>query len=916
MGDIGNEKELSQKETLQDSGENNPQEPSVSSGESSQSADQRSVMNSGGHNANDPETPDSGDTTPTDKDHSQEDNSAGESKKEEVNNGNKDPASVDEDPLNETSAPEKEEPAPDASHSDTPIKPVHDEETEHTKQSLAGQITREKQKEIDASDSGEMGSARGDQEEKIPEEQVASGKEKSEEKISEKEISAAGLEGEEQPEIQEPVAEDKENAKDTPESPEEKADTPVDEEAVTGKTELPDVSGEETPERPEAEAGEKYEENSGETELPATGKEGDEKTEKQEPVAEDKESAKDTPESTEEKTDIPVAEEVTDSTGKGEEEKEGTEEGMHYDDAGEEEQEEENEEEDEEEKDYSTFSKEEIIGELEKILHDENIRNVERKVRALKPFYDDIYETERKKTLKKFLEEGEAEVDFQYAGDALDKRYETLYEKYKERRNNFYSGLEKQKDENLQKKHDVLEKLRDLVEGEETTTSIGALKEIQNEWKSIGPVPGQFAKSLWASYNALIDRFYDNRSIYFELKELDRKKNLEAKLELCEKAEELSTYENIRDAVKELNELHNEFKHIGPIPKDIQEEVWQRFKSASDAIYARRKEYVNELKKDLHENLDVKKQLVDEVKAFTGFDSDKISEWNEKTREILEVQKKWEKVGGLPREHARDVNKSFWSNFKTFFGNKSKFFKKLEGQRDENLQKKEELIVKAEEAKESEDWENTANLLKDLQKEWKNIGPVPEKMKNDVYKRFKEACDYFFDRRRAHSKNVEEDYRENLKKKESICDEMEAMTAEGSTEIDRFKQLQVTFDSIGYVPRNTIRKIQRRYENVVERFLSAVEIPDSEKSELKFTAEINRLKSSPNPDRRIQRKENELRRMINKIENDIALWKNNMEFFAESKTADKLREEFNRKIQDASEQLDGLKEELKVLNKI
>ncbi len=570
----------------------------------------------------------------------------------------------------------------------------------------------------------------------------------------------------------------------------------------------------------------------------------------------------------------------------------------------------------EEEKDYSEFTKEQVINELDEILKGDNLKKIERQVKELKHLYDDFYEAEKKAALEKFKEEGGAAIDFQYAGDALDNRFSSLYDKYKTRRQNYYASLEKEKEVNLQQKHEILEKLRSVVDGEETTTSIGVLKELQKEWRSIGPVPSQYAKSLWATYNILIDRFYDNRSIYFELKELDRKKNLESKLELCEKAEALLEYENIRDAVKELNDLHEEFKHIGPVPKEVQEEVWQRFKAASDAVYSRRKDFVADLKKDLHKNLEEKQTLVEEVSSFREFNSDQISEWNEKTRDLLAIQKKWERIGGLPREHAKEVNKRFWSNFKSFFNNKNKFFKKLEGLRDENLKLKEELITKAEELKESEDWENTANALKELQKQWKNIGPVPEKVRNEVYKRFKAACDTFFDRRRAHSKDIEKDYKENLKIKEEICDTIESMAEKGTGNIDQFKTLQMQFDKIGFVPRNAIRKIQKRYEQVTTKFLASIDVPDAEKSELKFTAEINRLKTGPNADNRINRKEGELRRLIGKLENDIALWKNNLEFFADSKTADKVREDFTRKIEDATKELNALKEELKVLNKI
>jgi len=573
-------------------------------------------------------------------------------------------------------------------------------------------------------------------------------------------------------------------------------------------------------------------------------------------------------------------------------------------------------EEEEEEKDYSLLKKDELINEFEKLLNIEDLKVAEKKIKELKPFYDEIVEAERSESLNKFLEDGGVEIDFKYVGDALDARFSNLYEKYRARRNAYYSELEKSKEDNLARKQELLEKLRSIVDGEETNASISSLKNIQKEWRSIGPVPPGNTKSLWATYNILIDRFYDNRSIYFELKELDRKKNLEAKLELCEKAEHLLEYEVIRDAVKELNELHEEFKHIGPVPKEMQEVVWQRFKSASDAVYNRRKDYVSDLKKELHENLEAKKTLVTEVAVFQEFDSERISEWNDKTKEILDIQKKWEEIGGLPREHAKEVNKLFWSSFKTFFNNKNKFFKKLESQRDENLLKKDELVKRAESLKDSSDWEKTAEQLKELQKEWKDIGPVPEKNRNEVYKRFKKACDIFFNKRREHSREVESEYKVNLKKKEEICAEIEKLVEDKDKNLDRFKELQVAYNGIGYVPRNAIKKIQKKYNHATELFLNSFDLSETEKSELRFAAEVDMLKSAPNADRRIHRKEQEVRRLISKIENDIALWKNNIEFFAQSKTADKVREEFNEKIEKASAQLEELREELKVLNKI
>ena len=377
-------------------------------------------------------------------------------------------------------------------------------------------------------------------------------------------------------------------------------------------------------------------------------------------------------------------------------------------------------------------------------------------------------------------------------------RFDAAYKSFRERKAAFLVQEERKRDQNLKHKEELLEKLRAFVDDDETTTSIEALKAIQEEWKTIGPVPNAHAKTLWANYNALIDRFYDKRSIYFELKELDRRKNMQAKLELCKRAEALVEKESIKDAVVELNELHEEFKHLGPVPKEHQEEVWQRFKSASDKVYERRKSFLDDLKKDLRENLDKKRVIITEVEPFASFNSDRITEWNKKTKEIIKLQKTWEGIGGVPRDHAKEINKGFWTAFKGFFNNKNAFFKKLDGQRQENLTAKEELVTKALELAESDEWESTAEKLKQLQQDWKAVGPVPEKQREEIYQRFKAACDTFFNRRRDQSATQEKAYQENLKLKRDICEQIVALAKEEPEDLQPLKDLQEQYDQIGF----------------------------------------------------------------------------------------------------------------------
>lgn len=234
-----------------------------------------------------------------------------------------------------------------------------------------------------------------------------------------------------------------------------------------------------------------------------------------------------------------------------------------------------------------------------------------------------------------------------------------------------------------------------------------------------------------------MDRFYDNRSIYFELKELDRKKNLENKLELCAKAEALHEVEDLKEAIKLLNDLHEEFKHIGPVPMDEQEEVWKRFKMASDAVYARRKDYYEDQKEAFQRNLELKEQLIKKLDSTQDFKADRIKDWNNKTKEILDIQKEWEAIGPVPKESGKEINRTFWGLFKKFFHNKNLFFKQLDELRLANKEKAEALIAQAEAQIDSTDWQSSSNTLIKLQEEWKQLGPTPEKVRNDLYHRLK-----------------------------------------------------------------------------------------------------------------------------------------------------------------------------------
>lgn len=564
--------------------------------------------------------------------------------------------------------------------------------------------------------------------------------------------------------------------------------------------------------------------------------------------------------------------------------------------------------------DLSGLSKVELLDLLKEKLNHGISNKLEKIIHELKAAFEELFVKEREEALQQFLGDGGSEDDFSFRGTEVDKAFNALFNDFRNQLSSIRKEAERQKEKNLQAKTELLNKLRDLVDGEETTLSMSAVKAIQETWKTIGPVPLAQSKNLWASFNALMDRFYDNRSIYFELKELDRKKNLESKLELCEKAESLKEVEDLKEAIRILNELHEEFKHLGPVPREEQEQVWVRFKAASDVIYDRRKEFFDGQKDVIKKNLAEKEVLIVSLAPFGEYKADRIKDWNTKTKEILEIQKAWEKIGAIPKESGKEINKAFWTLFKQFFHNKNLFFKELDEVRATNQKKAEELIAQAQELQANTNWQATANQLVKLQQEWKILGPTPEKNRDSLYKRFKEACDNFFENRRNSTKDSNIEFDANLTKKQQIITQIIELTKKGeSLEESKLSSLVAEFNAIGFVPRKNIKEIQVKFKDAVDAYLEKLGGKGGDKDDFLFRLNLNRLQADPNSVKTLNKKEHGIRKQITDLENSITLWRNNLDFFAASKTADKLREQFDVKIQKAEEEIDKLKKKLTIL---
>ena len=566
--------------------------------------------------------------------------------------------------------------------------------------------------------------------------------------------------------------------------------------------------------------------------------------------------------------------------------------------------------------DYQTYTKEELAVALETLVKEGDVQRAEAEAQRMRPHFDLLLDTEREVARQKFIAEGGEEEGFDFRPDFVYERFLTAYRQIRSKKKALASEQRKQRQNNLQVKQDLLDRLRTLVDSEETQVSLEQLRALQQEWRATGPVPTSGSRNLWANYHALLDRFYDQRSIYFELKELDRRKNLEVKQAVAERAEALVEEPDLRRAVAELDELHEEYKHLGPVPKEEQEALWQRFKAASDKVHDRRREEVEKFKGELNENLAKKQQLVAEAQELSTFSSDSIKEWNQKTKRVQELKQRWEAIGSMPRKQAKAVNRDFWGHFKQFFAHKGEFFKQLDAERSENLAQKEALVARAESLKESDDWKTTSQEFKDLQQQWRAIGPVPEKKREDVYRRFKAAADHFFNRRRGQSKEQEAEQVGNQQQKEAICQQIEELAKADKAKQEDLLALTDRYAEIGFVPRDAMQPLQKRFDQAVRTVMKRLKLSDRQKQRVVAEVELSSLKASPGADRKIDKRENQLRRQISQMEDDIALWSNNISFFAASKGADKLKADFEKRIEEAQREVDDLKSQLSALQDI
>lgn len=578
--------------------------------------------------------------------------------------------------------------------------------------------------------------------------------------------------------------------------------------------------------------------------------------------------------------------------------------------------------------DFSNYSKKDFVDLVDRLLESMNsrnlsladVKNIDNALKVVRAAFDDIQQQEKSLAQKAYVEENGSDEGFEFKNDNFAIRFESISIQIREKRQSFFQKLEREKEDYFEVKTRLLQRLREIVDTEEKGESKNnweSFKALQTEWKNAGNINSPHNGSLWSAYNALVDRYFDIRSIQNELKDLDRKKNIEAKEAVVIKIEEIATLlketpiNNV--TLKKANELLQEYKHIGPGAREEQDALWDRLKKAFDVIYDKKRELQKESSELSEEVLKAKETLLEQLKAFLNFNSDSINEWNAKTKEVQTLQDQWNAIkGGMPREKGKEVSKNFWSSLKLFFKHKSEFFAKLEAKREANYAAKSELVQSAKEILEKGDYSapNTNRII-DLQKKWKTIGHVPEKYKDSLFEEFKATCDTYFNNKRDESKTQDSEYDKNLESKMAICAEIEKLVEAGDTDLGKLAEFKKGFNAVGFVPRKDMKSIQDRFIKAINAFVKAssgLEKSEKDKLMLQNEAEVV-LKSGGN----LGKTENDLRRKIKSLEDEITLTKNNLEFFGFSKNADKLKAEYQKKIDKGEVELKELNAKLKLI---
>lgn len=561
--------------------------------------------------------------------------------------------------------------------------------------------------------------------------------------------------------------------------------------------------------------------------------------------------------------------------------------------------------------DYSKLSLEELAASLKKIIANNPIQKIKSQVDAVKNAFNAKFGALLAEKKAAFLAEGGNSIDFQFSSP-IKSEYNSLLSDYKKQRDSYYKDLEKQLKLNLEKRVEAIESLKDLIDEADSSTMYKKFKEIQDNWRSIGPVPKNYYNDTWKIYHHHVERFYDLLHLSNDFRDLEFKHNLEEKLKIITKAEALSNETDVNYAANELQELHKTWKEkIGPVAREMREEIWHKFSVATKKIHDKRHNYFREMRSKYQEIIEKKLEVVDLINAYDTSNNQNHNDWQKSIKEIEALRKQYFDAGKLPYSKSEEVWQKFKAATKKFNSAKNVFYKQEKSGQQYNLQKKIALIELAESLKDSEDWEVATNAMKKVQSDWKKIGHVPRKFSDDIWKRFKAACNHYFDRLHQQKNAVsEEEQAVVVAKKEFLETLKEAKTTTKEAVLEAIK----TWKELGRLPRN-VRHLEGKFNKQIDKLLEGLSLDKKEVSMLKFTTVVDGYLAAEDY-RKLDSEQLFVRKKIDEVVREIQQLENNLGFFSNAKADNPLVVNVKNQINDFKEDLLLWKEKLSYIRKL
>ncbi len=559
-------------------------------------------------------------------------------------------------------------------------------------------------------------------------------------------------------------------------------------------------------------------------------------------------------------------------------------------------------------------SKKEIVERVKTIADSEETPE-KAEIDHLKTSFYRLHVAEREAQQKAYLEAGGEPEKYQVMPDEDEEAFKAAMAVIKEKRQKAFLEQEDLKQENLKKKEAIIEKIKTMATTpEEANSNFQEFKVLQQEWKTIKPVPAEKVNELWRNYQLYVEQYYDLLNLNREAREYDFKKNLEKKTQLCEAAEKLADESDVISAFHQLQDLHQEYRETGPVEKELREQVWQRFKAASTVINKRHQQHFEEIRAEEEENLVKKTALCEKIEDIVKQERKNTSDWDSQSKEIIALQQEWKTIGFTPQKMNTKIFERFRAACDEFFTKKGEYFKELKEKYAENAKRKQELVEKAQALKDSTDWKKTSDKLIALQKEWKTIGMVPKRLGDQLWEDFLAACNHFFEARNAVHADERNEERENLAKKNEIIEKLKQL-AEGAVENlqEEMRKLTDEFNSIGHVPFKEKDKMFKEYHETLDKLYKTLNIKASRRRMDNFRNNLKKV--AQRGENAIDNERGRLMRRFEQLKQEINTYENNLGFLnISSKKGNSLIDDMNRRVQKLKDELAETKQKIKTID--